>query len=283
MAESHQNTKRYLGLELSGAKNQKTALAVLEFFVKEEKIFLLDVFDKIAPLEDENSDEALLGLIREENQGVATLAVNVPLTLPPCITCDRKQCSSSKGWKECASPDVRWMKRFCRQTTRGKNKTPIFTAYTQRPIELWIRYKVLPELPEESQFEVDETLGGNRAPLTARMHYLKKFLNEYPLIEVWPKLSVAMLCHHLGLPSRVASSYRHLDQGAHFREEILASFIENYDIFIYERDLRKLSISLTAFDAFICALTALLYDQGECVKIPKGFPAESGWVQYPVA
>lgn len=275
--------QRYLGLELSGAKNQKTSLAVLEYYPREKKTFLLDVFDKIAPHSEENSDEALIDLIYEESHGeqVVRMGVNVPLTLPPCITCTPKTCPISK---RCGSAASDWMSKYLKKVSRRKGliqRVNPFTPYTQRPIELWARYELLESLPKSHIFEIDETLGGNRAPLAARMHFLKRQLTDFPLIEAWPKLTIALLSARLGLTPRMVSSYRHLEHGAHFREEILISLAKHFEVFIYERDLRKLAQNLTGFDALICAFTALLCDRGECAKIPKDFPESSGWVYYP--
>jgi hypothetical protein len=176
-----------------------------------------------------------------------------------------------------------------RETTRkasrnlSKNsRVRDFTPYTQRPIELWIRYQVLSKLPEEHLFEIDETLGGNRAPLSARMSFLKRHLSRIPLVEVSPKLSIAILTTQMKLHPRLISSYRHLENGFQCREEILIQLSKQSEIFIYDRDMRKLAQSLTAFDAFICAYTALLSDQNLCVKTPKEFPTSSGWIYYPL-
>jgi len=134
---------------------------------------------------------------------------------------------------------------------------------------------------EAGLFEIDEALGGNKAPLAARMHYLRRHLGSFDLLEAWPKLTVAVLGGQLGLSRRTLSSYRHLEQGIHARGEILECLTERHGIFIYERDMKKLSQSLASFDAFICAYTALLSSVGQCAKPPKGFPVASGWVQYP--
>ncbi len=271
------DSKRYLGLELSGAKNYKTVLAALEFYPKERKIFLLDIYEKIAPREpDESADDALLDLIQELKDGVARIGVNVPLQLPPCIECNKPG--------DCKTPPVRWMKEATKKAARLKDKNirPLpFTPYTQRPIELWVRYNVMPKLPESSRFEIDETLGGNRAPLAARMVFLKRQLKAFDLVEVWPKLTVAILAQEFGLNRKVIAGYRHLEQGIHAREVILDALAENHGIFIYERDIRKLAHNLGSFDAFICAYTALLSDTQRTVRAPAGFPVSSGWVQYP--
>jgi hypothetical protein len=272
---------RYLGLELAGAKNQKTAIATIEYYPKEKKIFLLDIYDRISASEDQTGDEALLDILREAGPSVARIGVNVPLELPACITCTRKTCPLPA---KCVVPAVKWMRMFTRRAYKNPSldiRVKEFTPYTQRPFELWARYQLIPQLSEESRFDVDETLGGNKAPLTARMHFLKMHLRDFELIEAWPKLTVAILTADLQISRRIIASYRHLDNGAHARVEILEALSEKYGIFIYERDLRKLSHSLTAFDSFICSYTALLSDNEACTRPPNGFPVTSGWVQYP--
>ncbi len=271
-------TKRFLGLELAGAKNQKTSLAVLEFYPKERKIFLLDIFDRIAGHEGQTGDDAVLEVIREECSGATRLGVNVALELPPCTHCSRKTCPLPS---HCSVTSVKWMRDSARKTSKDQDRPKDFTPYTQRPVELWIRNQVLPTLPSYCAFEVDETLGGNRAPLSARMNFLKRHLSDITLVEIWPKLTIAVLASQLNIPKRTVSSYRRLEDGAYFREEILILLAKTYEIFIYDRDMRKLAQSLTAFDAFICAFTALLSEQALCETTPKGFPATSGWIQYP--
>ena len=283
-------SRRYLGIELAGAKNQKTAVAILEYYPKEKKTFLLDIHDRITaiPKEDDGKpsssassgvylqtgDEALLELIAElagGEGGVERTGVNTALDLPPCFG----------ATPQAGAAAIQWMREITRKAARAKLKTLEFTAYTQRPIELWVRYQVLPKLEPYERFEIDETLGGNRAPLTARMHYLKPLMKSLNLTEVWPKLSVATLAAPLALSRRTVQVYRQLEQGMHAREEILEAMIEREDIFIYERDIRKLSHNLSAFDAFFCAHTALLADVGRTVPRPAGFPQRGGWVHYP--
>jgi len=271
----HQS-KRYLGLDLAGAKNQKSALAVLEFYPKEKKIFLLDIFDRIIPGEGQSADQALLELIAEFSPGVEKMAVNAPLDLPPCLPCKKVVCP---GADHCQVAAVKWMRRMSRKHDRA------FTPYTQRPVELWIRYQLLPEFPVSHRFDIDEAMGGSKAALTARMHFLKRHLKEVPLLEAWPKLTMALLFPGLDLPTRVMTHYRKPEDGAPAREAILNRMIEKHLIFVYDRDVRKLVRSLATFDAFLCAYTALLAGQetsgGKGSKSPRGFPANSGWVVFP--
>lgn len=277
-------TRRYLGLELSGAKNQKTCLATLEYYPKEKKIFLLDLYDKVPPQDNQTSDQALLELIEEVGSPLTRMGVNVPLQLPPCITCTRKHCPQPS---HCTVPTVKWMREFTQistpTATERKKQGKEFTPYTQRPIELWLKYEVLPHLPVNRSFDVDESLGGNKAPLSARMSFLKRHLDEDLLVEVWPKLAVTLLGLELGLPKRILTHYRQMEEGGEWREEILLKLAQKKEIFIYERDLRKLAQNLASFDAFICAYVALLSDQNQCVKRPRSpeYPAQAGWIEYP--
>lgn len=269
-------SKRYLGLELSGAKNQKTALASIEYYPTEKKIFLLDTFDRV-----EAGDESLLALLEELRTPTTQIGVNIALELPPCVSCTRKTCPLPKS---CTVPAVKWMRETTRKAAKSKpNGVRVldFTPYTQRPSELWVRYHALPELPESHRFEIDETLGGNKAPLSARMSFLKRHLTDVTLLEAWPKLTIAFLALELKLDKRVIATYRHLEEGSHSRAKILEILSDRKGLFIYERDARKLSQSLAVFDAFICALTALLADTGQCVEAPRGFPNSTGWVYFP--
>jgi hypothetical protein len=269
-------------LDLAGAKNQKTALAVLEYYPREQKIFLLDIYERISAHDDQTGDEALIETIREARNGSqAMLGVDVPLELPPCVTCTRKTCPLPA---KCNVPAVKWMREFSRKTTaRGEGNGKEFTPYTQRPVELWVRHHALRELADPGRLEVDEALGGTKAPLTARMQFLKRHLADVDMVEAWPKLTVACLASELGLPRRTQQSYRQLEAGVHARSEILEALSKQRGVFIYERDLRKLSASLPSFDAFFCAYTALLSDAGRCAKAPSGFPVPTGWVHYPRA
>jgi hypothetical protein len=272
-------TKRYLGLVLSGAKNQKTALAILESYPKENKTFLLDIFESMGAEEDRSSDEALLETIDEYKGNVAKLAVNVPQSLPPCIECTRKTCPMPT---HCSVPSVKWMRELSKKHTKNQNSSDgkEFTPYTQRPVELWLKYSVNPELKSRQTPDIDETFGGTKAPLSARMHFLRRHL-KVPLTEVHPKLTVQILASRFGLSQRLSESYRHLERGAHARAEILDLFSTELGLFIYDRDIRKLSQNLAAFDAFICALTAWIADQGDFERKPERFPDPNGWVLYP--
>jgi hypothetical protein len=282
--------RRYVGLDLSGAKNSKTTLAVLEYYPKEKKVFLLDVRENLGAVGESTSDEVLVEILNEqvnEHPGVK-LGVNAPLTLPPAFRCARDLKGEELKHSEAS---LKWMSHFVERAKfhRPKPKTSkrtarlkeFYTPYTQRPVELWLKYEVLAKLPEKLRFEMDETLGGNKAPLTARMQYLQGYLEKFEMTEVLPKLTVTLLVPQMKLNQRTMRQYRQLEDGAQARKTILEKMAEHLDIFIYDRDMKKLTQNLNAFDAFLCAYTVLLADRNECVPTPKNFPVHSGWIQYP--
>jgi hypothetical protein len=264
--------KRYLGLELSGARNPRTALAVLEYFPKERKLFLLDLHDKI------EGDEALLNKLSEvKGKEETKLGMNAAFDLPPCITCTRKSCPLPES---CTVTEVKAMRDW-------SDPESMLTPYTQRPVEIWLKTQLMPHLPKELRIEFEETLGANKAPLTTRLHFLKKHLLKKPtneslkLHETHAKLSTLLITQHLGLPKRTILSYRKPEQGIDHREEILDKICETFGVFVYDKDFKTLSHHLNAFDAFISALTLQLMDLGAEFPRPKKFPKQASWIVFP--
>jgi len=260
--------RRYLGIELHGAKNDKTAIAAIEYYPKEQKIFLLDLYDRVPPRPGQTRDDALMELLSELNVNIARTGVHAPLQIPTCFGCKIKECNV-----RCKHPAVKWVHDHFPNIE--------FTGYTQRPVEAYIREELLEHFRPETRFDFDETLGGSRAALTARMGFLKPRLKSFSLIEVWPKLTFAILTEKFKIPKRLSTQYRKLEAGAGARYEILEILTQHGQVFIYDRDLQKISENLNCFDAFLCAFTAYLDDLGFCKKPPKGFPKETGWVSYP--
>ncbi len=175
------------------------------------------------------------------------------------------------------------MREFARKVSHQRSDPRIreFTSYTIRPVELWLRHAVLPTLEPRARFDVDEALGSNRAPLVARMRYLQRHLPTIRTVEALPKLTLARLAVKYGVPMRFLAQYRNLDQGANARRELLERLSEPLGVFIYERDAKKISENLVAFDAFFCGLTALHVELGRDEEPPRGFPVKSGWIHSP--
>lgn len=266
--------KRFLGLALSGPRTSKTSLASIEFYPREKKVFLLDLHEKIEPEANESADECLLRMINEAHTDGAILGINIPLELPPCISCTRKSCPMPE---RCTVSEVKWMREYLRKLKRRDEIIP----YTTRPVEIYLRHSVISHLPKSLQFEIDEALGSNRAPLLARYRFLERHLRAVSTVETHPKLSLVSLAIRHGLDRKTVENYRDLELGIHAREQIIEFFVKDIGVFIYERDARTFAQSLPAFDAFLCAYTALLYDLGFCEDRPRGYPRSASWIAYP--
>lgn len=275
-----QPVTRYLGLSLGGAKSERTCLTVIDYYRKQEKAFVVDIYEAVASDGELTADQVLIDLVLElsteltgQPGGVRVMAVDVPLTLPPCMfECD----SECQGYDKCKKPEVRWMRQQYQKAKAKNTKLKHFTPYSQRPVDLYFRYKY----PEVNLFQ-DETMGANLAPQAARMSYLKRYFQDIHLVEVWPKLSLFCLQKPLRLTKREVLDYRHLENGAHVRTRILDRLVEKASLFVYERDMKKLVSNMDAFDSLLCAWVALQTDLGQVEKFKSDLPLESGWVQIP--
>jgi predicted nuclease with RNAse H fold len=229
----------FLGVDLGGGKGKKTALAVLERRAAGVAVTALLPRNSEAPL----YDGPLIELLRSRS-AKALLAVDAPLTLPPCLRCQVTPCP---GQEACVDPAVVQMRRLggrpeepSRDHRRGK---PPLTPYTQRPTEIYLQRRrgLVPR----------ETLGQGMGPLTARAAHLRRALGDLfvlddNLIEVYPKATLAML--NLGVPykKRPDARLRLLEclPGLTFGPGIWREECVQSD---------------HAFDAILCAFTGYLY------------------------
>ncbi len=285
--KSQHEVERFVGISLGGAKSDRTCLTVIDWYQKQDKAFLIDVFESIGPQKSTTqdyhkteltADQVLLDLIHELQRsehvtGVKTIAVDAPLTLPPCLNTCSTQCD---GYEKCKKPEVRWMKQIYKKAKDHLPKLKHFTPYSQRPVDLYFRYLY----PDEELFQ-DETLGANLAPQTARMQYLKHRLQKQKLIEVWPKLSIYTMIKPLKLSKRDFLYYRNVEKGMHVRAKILDHLVTRCGIFIYDRDHKKLISSIPAFESFICTWVALENARDKSVKFRSDLPLDTGWVVVP--
>ncbi len=279
--EHNREVDRYIGLSLGGAKSDRTCLTVIDHYRKQEKAFVIDVFEGVGPekADKENNhpeftaDQVLLELIEEHQPGIHAIATDAPLTLPPCLSDCEKSCT---GYESCNRSEVKWMRNLYKKTKEKNSKLKYFTPYTQRPVELYFKYK----FPSD-EILPDETLGANLAPQTARMQYLKRHLKNIELIEVWTKLTLLHISKTLKLSKKELQNYRNLERGLHVRERILSRLVEKSQIFIYERDYKKLIQNISAFDSLICGWVALQYGRDQIETFRSDLPLESGWVTLP--
>ncbi|MCA9688866.1 MAG: DUF429 domain-containing protein [Myxococcales bacterium] len=133
-------------------------------------------------------DEALVAYLERWVDDETAVAINAPLTLPPCIRCTLP----CPGVGRCEVPVVAWMRRHADGLVRpGRSDPgkPSVTPYTQRAVDLlFMRAGLKPR----------ESLGQGMGPLSARAVYLRRVLSprlrlHENLIEVHPPATVIRL------------------------------------------------------------------------------------------
>lgn len=264
---------RFVGLSLGGGKTDRTAIAIIEYYPVQKKIFLSRILDKIRTEGEISADLQIHKLITEGTPSAENICFDVPLTLPKCLICPHR----CKGYEECDEPEIQWMWKHYRANLPKKKKSPpkLFTPYTERCVEQYLQTEL------EEPFHLQHALGSNLAPLTARAQFIKRRLHKFKTLEVFPKLSLWRIGTILRLPESQLRLHRHWDSGPESRRSVLTKMVEKDLAFFYEQDVKHLVESPQAFDAFICALTGLLSFMGQCEARPKGFPKAEGWLEIP--
>lgn len=224
--------------------------------------------DKIKPEGDISSDLILCEEIMKKK--IETLAYNVPLTLPKCFTC-RLKCP---GYEVCDEGEILWMWDHYRKLESEGRAGKLFTPYTERCVEQYLMTEI------EEAFHIQHALGANMAPLTARAQFLNRRL-KMKAIEVFPRLSLWRIGRSIHIQKSYLRFHNHQMGGEEAREFVLRELVRRHLVFLYEQDVRLMVESYHAFDAFICALTAVLKFKGQCEGRPRGFPKREGWIEIP--
>ncbi len=260
---------RFAGVALGGGKTDKTAVAILDYFPDQKRVFLRRLRERVSGKtnkgEEITADEALLSILNVEEEDLTLLAFDVPLSLPVSIA------GSAKDEEKVLA----WMRKQHAQRAKEKRPNKMFTSYTERAAEIYISNHL------EEEFHPPHALGSNAAPLTARAHYLKKRLNV-PLIETYPKLTLWRIGQALLMPKSHLRFHRHAVDSDEARLFILKTLIEKEIAFIYQQDLKAMVENNIAFEAFLCALTAFLSYRGQTEKPPADFPKSEAWIDFPV-
>jgi len=194
-------------------------------------------------------DEVLVAYLQRWVSDDTAVAIDAPLTLPPCIRCPL----ACPGVQACTVPVVAWMRRHApalhaaRRSDPGK---PAVTPYTQRAVDVLLTHVGLS--PRES-------LGQGMGPLAARAAYLRRALSPLlrlheNLIEVHPPATVTQL-----FGAEVERRHRRSDseQAWELRKRILTALDSclAFDFVWPEVVVRSPHV----FDAVIAALTVFLW------------------------
>ncbi len=264
------NIHRFAGISLGGGKTDRTAIAVLEYFPQQKRLFLRSLREKIKAEGEVSADAQIHDVLTEAEPGLEAIAFDVPLKLPVCIPCKLK----CPGYEKCSTKELKWMWEHYRKRAKTKRPHKLFTPYTERCAEMYVASEL------EEPFHPGHALGANAAPLVARAHFISRRL-EIPALEFYPKLSVWRIGRNLKINKTQLRYHRHSVDGDEARLSILKSLVDQEIAFIYQQDLRTMVENNSAFEAFIGALTAFLKFRGQTEKPPVGFPKSEGWIEFP--
>jgi predicted nuclease with RNAse H fold len=246
--------RRSLGLDLGGAASRSTGAVLLEEARRPARV-ALEPEPQVLPRArtPAEADERLLALVRDARPDV--VAIDAPLTLPPCLRCSAG--CRGPGVDRCERADARGLWRA------GWNPT------SQRLCELLI-YERVRERPMPTM-----QLGA----LTARALVLaRRFRRLRPpprVLEVYPRATLAAL-HTVDSALRP----RERTEGrADHRRRVVRAMRGSGLIEVPDR-LRRRVTEEHVFDALVAAYTGWLYPSG--LRPPPSMMRESdGWIWIP--
>ena len=261
---------RFAGVSLGGGKTDKTAVAVLEYYPAQKRVFLRSLREKVSAKGELSADDTLFSILTDEEKDLSCIAFDVPLQLPKCMRCEVK----CPGVTNCREPEIKWMREVHKKRSKQKRPNKMFTPYTERAAEIYIANEL------EEPFHPSHALGSNAAPLAARAYYLTRRLTT-PTLEVYPKLTLWRIGIALDVPKSHLRFHRHAVDSDEARLFVLRTLVEREIAFIYQQDMRTMVESNVAFEAFLCALTAFLKFRGQTERRPPTFPKDELWIEFP--
>lgn len=270
------NSSRYAGVHLSGPNAPKTAVVVLEGRPFRSPLSIGKVYEKIGAFGTLFSDERLVEILTRAGP-FAEVFVDCPLTVPPCVACQRPVCP---GAMQCDDTAVAYMLALSSKVRRkGARKARPINPQSQR---LWdVLHAHAP-----SGERLEPSYSANQAPLVARaltlQRRLKALTPELLLKETSVGLSLEAARAALGLPEAVKMRYRSFEDGPAQRRDILEALVERGWVEADETDeYRSVAQSVEVFNAFMAAWVGALHEAGLTTERTAGFLDAEGWVYLP--
>lgn len=247
-------------------------MAVLDYYPKHRKLFLARIFDRIKNEKLISADQQIHDLIEEQGGEMTSLVLDGPWRMPACVSC-RLSCP---GYERCQQPHIKWMWDHFNALNEDKRPRRMFTPYTQRCFELYAASAL------EEPFQINSPLGANEAPLLARAHFILRRIRRIQTLEASAKMSLWRIGRSLGVSKTHLRSTRRSAGGDESRRVFLDALASEGLAFMYAEDVRLMVEHNHAFEAFLCALTGFLREQGWTEKRPAGFPKDEDWVEFPI-
>jgi hypothetical protein len=275
------SARRFAGVHLSGPNAGKTAVVVLAGEVLEAPLKVQKVYEKIGAFGTLFSDERLFDILGKGGP-FAEVFVDCPLTLPPCVTCQRPVCP---GVVSCEDLSVAYMLSVSHKVRRkGARRARPVNPQSQR---LWDVLQLL----EPAGERLEPSYSANLAPLVARARTLQRRLNALPFAVELKETSVSnaleLVRPSLKLGADLKTTYRDFEIGPEIRVKVLDRMIECGWIKApaamgEEPDAHAAIVeTVEIFHAFICAYVAALHGSGLTRPRPVGYVEGEGWVILP--
>lgn len=250
--------RRFVGIGLGGGRGKTTAVARLDLSDDGRKLVVAEARTRrgvrgggeVGSSRVSFRDDVLLAWLDEWVDDTTVVAIDAPLTLPPCLTC----MLACPGLDRCRVPIVEWMRehaaRLGTATARRDPNKPWVTPYTQRATELLLEHVTL---------SPREALGQGMGPLAARATFLRRAtatrlrLHEN-LLEVHPR---ATLIRRFGAEVERRSRRAENETTWEVRKQMLAELTEGV---VFDRVWPELVVrNVHVFYAVIAAMSAVLW------------------------
>lgn len=260
---------RYIGISVSGGKSDKSCVAILEYYPVQKKIFLSKLIEKIKAEEFISADLKIHEIITQYKDQTESLAFDVPLSLPKCVSCQL----NCPGYEACDEVEIKYLRSLYQQEVDKKKPKKLYTPYTQRCADAYLSHL-------EPDLDAQHALGANLAPLTVRAMFIARRL-KLPSLEVSTRVALWKLGQELKVNKTHLKVFRNSIGGEDAREVILQHFSDKWNVFFYRQDLRSMIENHHAFEAFLCAYVGFLHAAGKTLSTPKDFPKHEMWITIP--
>lgn len=265
----------FAGLHLAGPNANKTALVVLRGRPGVAPLRIDAVYDRIGSYGGLFSDERLVEILTRTGP-YAEVFVDCPLTVPPCVSCQRPVCP---GAMQCDDVSVAYMLAISSKVRRrGARKARPVNPQSQR---LWDVLQL--ESPRAERLE--PSYSANLAPLVTRARTLQRRLNaldrRIELQETQIANTLERMAAALKLSTRVKTSYRSFEEGLDHRLEIVERMADRGWLANDPDQIDAVAETVETFHALISAWVGGLKHIGLTGKRPRGFVEGEGWVHLP--
>ena len=261
------NLKYFAGLHLTGSNHNRTTLVLLEGDLLARKLKITDIFEKLNSTSMVFSDDRIIDIV--SNYAVESICLDSPLTLPPCVACQREICP---GTDLCDDLSLSYMQSIISLAESRKTRKKPFNPQTQR---LWDVKEQL-----EDKEGVEPSFCANQTPTVIRAQVLQKRLNY---LEKAPFLYETSIKHLISSLAKldpafenVRANFLHTIDGLEFRKQLIVllnNFFEE-DLLIRKEVYEKLEI----FAAFISSFVAICIEEGFCESPSNPYFVDQGWV-----